>query len=246
MRLKHAISMFFGVFLCFASSLVLAADGELPLANSIDAMWSLSLQPCNGGGANAMQRHPDQATVQDTKVVPLPTLGLKFRIPQLPDVKSTHLKLFFGDRSRGVIDNYLLLAEYDLAPPFAALVVTQLPPQFDTSEKVFSAVDMLERQLARKAGVTPSFERLQGPYGDSIEMIVENRVGTHCYPTSDFQFLPLDSDTKTIGISRFAFTTNKLAEFAIVVRIPKHMKSEEAKAYARKIMDGYWLGLKPI
>lgn len=233
-------------FLFAGSSCVLADSNEPPLAKIIGAVWNLSAQPCNGGGGNAMHRHPKQENIQKEKVVELPNLGAKFRVPQLPDVQKTYVKIFLGDRSRGVIDNYILFTEQDLAPPIGAVVITELPPTFDTNEKAFGAVKTLEGQLSKKAGISPRFDRINGPYGGAIEMLVKNRVGTHCFPTSDFELASTEFTQTTIGISRFVFTMGKLVEFSLIVRVPSDVKSENSEAYARKIMDGYWLGLKPI
>jgi hypothetical protein len=224
----------------------MAGDRGAPVANSIGAVWDLAAQPCNGGGVNAMTRDPDQARIQKSKVVDLPQLGVSFQVPRFPDVQSIYIKIFMGDRSRGVIDNYVLFADHDLAPPVGALVITELPVQFDTNDKVFAAVETLEGQLSAKAGVTPDFKRISGPYGEAIEMLVKSRVGTDCFPTSSFRLAASESQAKTIGISRFVFTMGKLVEFALIVSVPDEVKPDAAQAFAEKVMDGYWLGLKPL
>src|SRR5262249_13543090 len=134
--------------------------------------------------------------------------------------------------------------EQDLAPPIGAVVVTELPGDFDT-EKALSAVNTLERQLMMGSGATPAFERIRGPYGDAIELTVPNRVGTHCFPTSKFQLAPADTSERTVGISRFVFTGGRLVEFALIVRVSPTATPDEQTAVARKIMDIYWVGLSP-
>jgi hypothetical protein len=235
-----------GLLTLAASFGALAAPPESAVVKSIGAVWDLTAQPCNGGPGNVMDRDPNQARIQASKVVELPGLGVRFRVPQLPDTQRIDIKLFMGDRSRGVTDNYVLLAESDLGPPIGALVVTELPAQFDTSAKVLAAVETLETQLSRKAGVTPDVKRIAGPYGEAIEILVNNRVGTYCFPTSEFRLAPVDSRVRTVGISRFVFTMGKLVEFALIVNVPHDVTPEDGQALARKIMDGYWLGLKPL
>jgi hypothetical protein len=137
------------------------------------------------------------------------------------------------------------LAEQDLAPPVGAVVITELPPDFNT-EKAFVAVNTLERQLSVGAGVVLTFEKITGPYGEAIEMLVPNRIGTHCFPTSRFQLAQSEGSSKTVGISRFVFTKGRLVEFALILRVSPEMKPEEQKAYARKIMERYWSGLASI
>jgi hypothetical protein len=191
-----------------------------------------------------MHRSPDQAAIQQSHVVELPSLKIKFRIPQLPNLADMTIRLYLGDRSRGVTDNYILLTEQDLSPPIAAVVVTELPGDFNT-EKTLSAVNVLERQLMTGSGASPAFERIRGPYGEAVELTVPNRVGTECFPTSKIQLVPAGASERTIGISRFVFTDGRLVEFALIVRVSPAMTREEQTALAREIMDLYWLGLSP-
>ena len=123
-----------------ACLLAQADDDGLAPAKDIRAVWDLSMQPCNGGGGNLMRRNPQQESIRQSRVVALPQLHLQFTIPQLPDISDTHVKIYVGDRSRGVIDNYILLATHDLAPPLAAVVITELPATFDSADKAFAAV----------------------------------------------------------------------------------------------------------
>ena len=233
-----------GVLLVMVSFLVCAEASDLPLP-TIGAVWDLSTQPCNGGGGNSMHRNPDQETIKQTRIVELRSLKCKFHIPSLPDLPSTYIKLYLGDRSRGVTDNYILLAEQDLAPPVGAVVITELPPDFNT-EKAFAAVNTLERQLSTGSGAALTFERVTGPYGEAIELFVPNRIGTHCFPTSRFQFAKSDGTPKTVGISRFVFIKGRLVEFALILRISSEMNPEEQKAYAKRVMERYWVGFVSI
>lgn len=206
----------------------------------IGGVWNLSAQPCNGGGGNAMHRDASEVEIKKSRMIELPSLKLKFKIPQLPYMGKTYVKTYLGDKSRGVVDNYILLADGDLNPPIAAIVITELPADFDTS-KAFSAVNVLEGQLSR--GKALSFEKLNGPYGEAIEFQLPNRVGTHCFPTAGFKFIPTGLNFESIGISRFIFKQGYLVEFALIVRMAPEMSLVERKTYAKKIMDDYWVGL---
>ena len=213
-------------------------------AENLAAVWNLSAQPCNGGVGNAMERHPDEAEIKASGTITLPSLGYEFTVPQLPDVENTHLKVFLGDQTRGVIDHYLLLSNQDLEPPFAAVVITELPSHLQNPEEAFKAVHILETQLSTQAGITTSLEPIDSPFGEALEMLVENRVGTYCFPTSDFQLLPEDAGISTMGISRFAMIDERLVEFALIVLIPGQTTDAEARQIAREVMDSFWQSLR--
>lgn len=193
-----------------------------------------------------MERHQAQESIKASKLVALEDLGFAFSVPQLPEVEETVLKLFLGDGSRGVIDNYILISDQDLEAPFAAVVITELPASMQTPKQAFAAVQTLQTQLSAKSGFNVNFEPVSGPHGDSLEMIVENRVGSFCFPTSEFALLPEGSGLASTGISRFSFTQGKLIEFSVVVTNPPGMNDQEARAHARLIMDGFWSRLKVL
>lgn len=77
-------------------------------------------------------------------------------------------------------------------------------------------------------------------------MLVPNRVGTHCCPTSRFTALPADGAIETMGINRFVYDSNRLLEFSLIVRIDPNMPLEQRQAYARSVMNGFWRSLEPI
>jgi hypothetical protein len=221
-------------------SLAAKADGTDSKLPVIGGVWDLSVQPCNGGGGNLFNRDPREAEIKKSRVVELPSLKAKFKIPKLPFFEQTAVKIYLGDKSRGVIDNYILLADPDLDPPKAAVVITELPEDYDTA-KAFAAVNDLERGLSK--GADFAFEKLTGPYGDAIEFQLPNRVGTHCFPTSTFKLAPTGTNSESVGISRFVFTHGYLVEFALIVPVESKLGAAERKAYARKTMDNYWTGL---
>ena len=246
--MRSALKM---ALLVFAAAGALAhaapeAPLRLPPAREIRSVWDLSIQPCNGGGANAYIRNSSEAEVKLKKQLDLPELGYRFSVPQLPDVAETVVKVHLNDRSRGVTDHYLLLADQDLESPIAAIVITELPQGMETRESAFQAARALQEGLARRIGMSPSLREIDGPYGKSLEMLVPNRVGTDCFPTSEFATVPPNAGVETIGISRFAFDKNRLVEFSLIIRVKPEMSPEQSEASARSVMDGFWRSLAPI
>lgn len=226
-------SFFFMISLNWAYA---QAEPSFPLVSNIAAVWNLSAQPCNGDLGSVMDRSPEQAKIQKEKVLSFPSTGFNIRVFQHPDITNSYLKIFLSDRSRGVVDNYFLISSEDLSPPVAAIVLTELPSQFDNSDKVFSAVETLEGRLS---GDVPKFEKIKGPYGDALQMITLNRLSSQCFPTAKF-LIGSDPEDRTIGISRFVFTQGKLVEFSLILRLKREISDESARVYASHIMDGFW------
>ena len=237
---KYVISMLFCLGLsssCYA---------ELEDAKIIRAVWDMKSQSCNGVFGNSMSRNSSESAIKISKEVVIKDLGFSFKIPQLPLVEESIVKLYLKDKSRGVVDNYILISDQDLEPPFASVVITELPPSMTTREQAFSAVNTLENQLAKKSGTQIRFEKINGPHGESLEMIIKDRVGSYCFPTSDFKFLPKEYEASTVGVSRFSFIKGNLVEFSLIVAIPDNVSEKDAVTFAKKTMDDYWSRLKAI
>lgn len=215
-----------------------AGASKVQPAVDILSVWSLS-QSCGNGVKTMMRRSPEAETIRQTGRLSLPGLDLKFRVWQHPDSAATSVRVLSGDRARRVIDHYIFLSANDLADPVAAVVITELGAKFDTTEKVLAAAHKLESRLAERFGASPTFERISGPYGTAIEMIVPDRISSACFPTSDFH-LASETDPKMIGISRFVFLRTKLIEFSLVLKVPNEAKSNGERAYAKKVMDDFW------
>jgi hypothetical protein len=235
------LACFLITLLCSAHSLAQLEDARL-----IRSVWTMQAQSCNGVPGNSMERHQAQESIRASRLVALEDLGFTFSVPQFPEVEETVLKLYLGDASRGVVDNYILISDQDLEAPFAAVVITELPASMQTRKQAFAAVQTLQTQLSEQSGTIVNLETINGPHGASLEMIVKDRVGSFCFPTSDFVLLPEGSGLASTGISRFSFTQGKLVEFSVVVSNPPGMNDQEARAHARTIMDGFWSRLREI
>lgn len=234
------------LLLIFAVALPFSTLAEIDDAKVIRSVWEMKSQSCNGLQVNNMSRDKNEKRIKASKEIVIASLGFSFKVPQLPEVKETIIRLNFNDRSRGVVDNYILISDQDLEPPFAAIVITELPANMKTRAEAFSAVKTLQNQLAGKSGFKVILSEIEGPFGRSLEMIAKNRVGSYCFPTSTIKFVPAGYDISTMGVSRFAFVSGKLIEFSIVVTLKELMSEEHSIAYARDVMDQFWRRLKVI
>jgi hypothetical protein len=223
-----------------------AAHVPLLPANQIRAVWNLGSQPCNGGLANSYTRHPDEKQVRKSKRLEVPQLGYAFRVPQIPEVAETVVKLHLNDRSRGVVDHYFLISDEDLAAPFAAIVITELPDEVIRDRKAFEAVRILQTGLARGIGLQPELDEITGPHGAALELLVADRVGTDCFPTSEFQLVPPSSAVHSLGISRFVVVDDRLIEFSAILKVESAESRAGAEQRARAFMDAFWLVLEKL
>ena len=230
----------------FSITLPFSVLAELEDAKVIRSVWDMKSQSCNSSLSNNMSRNKNEDKIRESKKIVLETLGYSFRVPQIPKVEETIIKLNINDRSRGVVDNYLLLSDQDLEPPFAAIVITELPPNMKSREDAFAAVKTLQGQLAKQSGFNVVLREIDGPHGNSLEMIAKNRVGSYCFPTSDFKFVPSGYDISTLGVSRFSLIEGRLVEFSIIVTLDQDIDDQKSLSYARKIMDEFWSRLKVI
>lgn len=217
----------------------------LPPAEEVSSVWDVKGQPCNGNRSSDMWRAKDEAAIKQSRRLELPSIGVSVALPQLPGYSDTVVKLVLDDRSRGVVDNYILFAQDDLGMPSAAIVFTELPRELGTRAQVFSTVVHLARRSAAHAGVVPTFHRIDGPFGEALETITPGRIGSHCFPTANWKLAEGGAKDSTLGISRFVVIGNKLVEFSLVLKVGPQRSANDQAAYARKIMDGFWLALNP-
>jgi len=193
-----------------------------------------------------MRRYPTSEEIIKSKSISIPSIGFKFNVPQFASVKETVIKIFLNDTSRGVTDHYFLLSSADLQPPFAAIVVTELPPNMRNINSAFNAVKISQERNLKGLNVAYELNPMSGPHGESLEMLIHDRVGSHCFPTADVTLLPKGINLDTIGVSRFTLIDSKLVEFSIIVVIPDDMSGSVAEDYARSKMDSFWQIIKSI
>lgn len=240
------ILLFLGLTGCagtdhFASRMVSSMED----AKKIRSVWNVD-QSCSGITMNALSRNKAESTIKTSKTIVLESLGLAFNVPQLPNVDETVIKLNLNDRSRGVIDHYILISDQDLEPPFAAIVITELPVNYRTRDQAFESVRSMQAKNASMAGGHAELYEVEGLNGSSLEMMFKNRVGSDCFPTSGFKVVPKELDIETIAISRFLFFDEKLVEYTMVVLLDDKLNERESILYARRIMDQFWTRLQKL
>jgi hypothetical protein len=208
------------------------------------SVWLVKQLSCNGFVAHELIRSPDAAEIGRTGVVKIPNMRMEFFVPSIPELPVKTIKLAFDDLGRKVVDHYVLLSRSDLDDPLAAVMVTELPASFDTSQKALDAAVAGERGNLQGTSAQPTFERISTPWGDSLDIFVPNRIGSPCFPAARFK-LTADSETKpTIGLSRFVTVPGRLIQFAIVLPVTPGTPLEVQKANARRVMDVYATGLR--
>jgi hypothetical protein len=218
------------------------AEGGPGSGTPITAVWRATMS-CQGVTPESLQRDPAAEAIARERLVGLPGQHLQFLVPALPGQSKVVVRLAFDDRSRGVLDQYVLLAGSDLEPPMAALVVTDLPKGLASPAQAFDSVTAVERKLAQGTGAYPAFSRMDGPYGEALEMVVPGRVTSPCFPTVAFRTAGRTGDTVPFGISRFVLASGRLVEFAMALSMPAAMTLEDQQARAKSAMDDFWAGL---
>jgi hypothetical protein len=210
----------------------------------IRAVWLLATQPCNGNFANTMKRHPQEVEIMRSGEVVLNNLGIRFRVPFVPKVENFVVKLFLNDKSRGVVDHYILIADEDLEPPFGGVVITELPASHANHQAAFGSAYLLQQRNAGEAYASIRKREFNDvAFGKTLEFITPKRAGSHCFPTSTYKFLPNDQKLTSVGISRFILKDNKLVEIAFIVPVSADLPWSQRESYARSEMDKYWRGL---
>lgn len=179
-----------------------------------------------------------------TRLVALPEVNMNLAVPQLPGISETALRLVMNTTSRQVKEHYLLLSGHEWDTPAAVIVITELPSEIKTEAETFEVVEYLTKGSAKPAGVNPFFHKMTGPHGNAIEVIAPGRISSHCFPTSDWKLAEGSAKDSTFGISRFIVKDRHLIEYAMILKVGPQQSIEEQAAYARKIMDRFWLSLQ--
>lgn len=215
-------------------------------SNIISSVWRVTQLSCNGFVAHQLQQSPDAAEIIRTSVVQIPQVQLQFAIPRTANVPAKTVRLVFDDRARKVVDHYILLSRNDLDDPVAAVMVTELPPSFDTPQKALAAAVTGERGNVEGSGAQATFERISTPWGEGLDIFVPNRAGSPCFPSARYRLSSPPDAGPTIGLSRFITMPGRLIQFALVLNAPHGMSAEEQKSHARQVMDVFAAGLRKL
>ena len=231
------------LILCGSLGATHLANAQTP-AEAPRSVWLVKQLSCNGFVAHELVRSPDAAEIGSTGTVKIPNMQMEFFVPGIPELPIKTIRLAFDDRGRKVVDHYVLLSRSDLDDPLAAVMVTELPASFDTSQKALAAAVAGERDNLQGSSAQPTLERINTPWGDGLDIYVPNRIGSPCFPAARFK-LTADSETKpTIGLSRFITVPGRLIQFAIILPVTAGTPLEAQKANARRVMDVFAAGLK--
>lgn len=206
------------VVLTFTLVLGLATAAAAPHASNVYSVWDANIS-CGAPAAIATSRHPEEAALKATGKVGIGGTGYSLAVPQLPGGTDSVVLLVTDDRSRGVVDHYLLLAHGDYSPPVAAVVLTELP---DTMLGE-APEDILRSQARAQLGNGRSAPALAPTFNDHfengqpvLEMLVPGRSGSTCFPTAHFVQAPPGQEP-TLGISRFTVEGRYLVEISLIV-----------------------------
>ncbi len=216
---------------------------KLEDVKNISSVFKMENQICSSQGAMThLTKFHDSEIIKSSKQIKLDDLKVTFKIPQIGKQDDTIIKLYLKDKSRGVIDHYVYFSKGATDIQHAALVFTELP-EGTKRKSAFRSMEITQNALSSKSGAIVKLKALDGPHGESLELIVPNRIGSICYPTSTYSFSENSKGISTIGISRFSFIKNIIIEFAIIVEIPNDINDAEAVSYAQRLMNGFWTRL---
>lgn len=210
-----------------------------PLAlQPIAAVWNAQIS-CTPVTV-ARTRHPDEASVMAFRTLELPETPYTFHLPVLDGYGDAVLTVV-KDQSRGVQDHYVLVAADELSPPYAAVVVTELPESLSsaTTTAILDLEEQRQRNNARHVPeiMSPAFERTSGDNGESLHMFMVGRRGSYCFPTSSAQTIQ-PGEQPTIGISRFVVDGPYLVELTLIVT-PPLIQGMDHVGYARSVFRDF-------
>lgn len=218
-----------------------SSPGVPPVAlQPVAAVWNAQIS-CTPVTV-ARTRHPDEASVMASRTLELPETPYTFHLPVLDGYGDAVLTVV-EDQSRGVRDHYVLVAADELSPPYAALVVTELPESMSgaTTAAVLESVEQRQRHNARHVPefMSPVFEPASD--GESLQMLMVGRRGSYCFPTSPAQTIQ-SGEPPTIGISRFVVDGPYLVELTLIVTPPLTQGMDHV-GYARSMFRDFSMAI---
>jgi len=222
-----------------------AALAQAPTeTNPIKSVWLVKQHSCKDFVAMESVRSPDAAEISRTRVVKIPNMEMEFRIPSAPEIPVTSVRLVLNDRGRKVVDHYILMSENELNNPSAAVMVTELPPAFDSPERALRAAVAGEQANLEGTVARPTLERISTVWGQGLDLFVPGRTGSPCFPAARYQLTPSPDEKPAIGLSRFVTVPGRLIQFALLLNVAPGTPIDEQKANVRRVMDLFASGLR--
>ncbi|HTO09188.1 MAG TPA: tetratricopeptide repeat protein [Myxococcota bacterium] len=215
------------------------AIGPRRPAKEVGSIWTSATHCRDGLAADSFLPYPDADSVRKARAYAFPSGDLRVAFPELPSIAKLDVRVQLGDTARGVRDDYLSFSDGPLRPVFAAVVRSELPKTLQGRPELVR--DAVLRQIDALSGAVPPGQMvvrdLDGPWGPLIEVLVANREGTPCFPTSDYRVLPPDAPASTVGVSRYLARGDVLIEIALIVRMPPDVPKARQGEYARERMN---------
>ncbi len=238
-----------GAVIVMLSSVMPAAAGVAATpASNIHSVWNAEIS-CSGPASVLTVRHPDEAALKASGQVAIGDTGYSFTVPQLPGLADSVVLLVTDDRSRGVVDHYVLLSPGDFGSPVAAVVMTELPETYLEARPRDILLSTITAQSANAQSIphypVTFFQDFDGPE-PVLEMVVPGRTGTPCFPTA--HMAPVESaDAWTTGISRFTVEGRYLIEISLIVPLPEPGGDTigQARAHMKRFTDALSRPVKP-
>ena len=212
-------------------------------AAKVGDIW-LQQMACAGGPSAAMNsRHPDADALREARAYSFATGDLRVAFPQLPYFDELDVRIELGETPGGEREEYLSFSDRPLAPPYAAVVRTELPTSLHgDAARIHSAILRKVEQMA--GGIRSdqiAVRDTSGAWGPLVELLVYDRVGTPCFPTSRIRQIPpgMGGGAHTVGVSRYLPRGHVVIEVALIVRIPPDVPTPRHGEYARERMDEF-------
>jgi hypothetical protein len=217
------------------------AIGPKRPAKSLGGIWESTTHCREGVASDRFFPHPDSDSLRKTRVFKFPSGDLRVSFPELPSIAKLDVRVQLGDVARAVRDDYLSFSDGPMSPVYAAVVRTELPAALHGKPDAIHAT-ILSQIDGASSSVPPGgmvVRDLNGPWGPLVEVLVANRAGSFCFPTSGYQLLAADARAATVGVSRYLVRGDVLIEIALVVRIPPDVPKARQGEYARERMNEF-------
>jgi hypothetical protein len=217
--------------------------GPAKPAEKVGDIW-LQRMACAGAPVATMNsRHPEGDALREARAYGFATGDIRVAFPQLPYFDDLDVRIEQGETPGGEREEYLSFSDQPLAPPYAAIVRTELPASLHgDAAAIHSAILRKVEQMVRDIRRDQLAVRdVSGAWGPLVEVLVYDRVGTPCFPTSRIRQIPpgMGGGAHTVGVSRYLPRKDVVIEMALIVRIPPDLPTTRHGEYARARMDEF-------